>query len=189
MSMIPDLRGALVGGIASLAALGAQPLLAGETRCAEPLGRVSVDTLRVPAGATCTLDATRVKGDLVVERDATLVAQGVSVGGNVRAENARAVSVTSASRVGGNIQIRQGGTVTVSGVRVGGDIQIESSARALSVGDNRVNGNVQVFQNAGGASIAGNAIDGNLQCKENRPAPTGGGNRVRGDKEDQCSAL
>ncbi|MEW5966622.1 MAG: hypothetical protein AB1720_06440 [Pseudomonadota bacterium] len=189
MSMTPGLRATLAGGMALLAALGAQPLRAGETRCAEPLGRVSVDSLRVPAGATCTLDATRVTGDLVVERDATLVAQGVSVGGNVQAENARAVSVTSASRVGGNIQVRQGGAVTVSGVRVGGDIQIASGTRALSVGDNRVNGNVQVFRNAGGASIAGNAIDGKLQCRENRPAPTGGGNRVRGDKEDQCSAL
>lgn len=189
MSVNSGLRVALAGGIVLSAALGAQPLRADEPPCAGPLGRVSVDNLRVPAGATCTLDATRVKGNLVVERDATLLARGVSVDGNVQADHARAVSVTSASRVGGNIQIRQGGAVTVSGVRVGGDIQIESSARALSVGDNRVNGNVQVFQNAGGASIAGNAIDGNLQCKENRPAPTGGGNRVRGSKEDQCSAL
>ena len=183
MPMTSGLCVALAGGTALFAAIETQPLYADEIPCAERLGRVTVDALRVPAGAT------RVKGNLVVERDATLVARGVSVDGNVQAENARAVSVTSASHVGGNIQVKQGGVVTVSGVRVGGDIQIASNARALSVGDNRVNGNVQVFQNDGGASIAGNAIDGNLQCKENRPEPTGGGNRVRGSKEDQCSAL
>jgi hypothetical protein len=172
-----------------LAAFGMRPALAEETTCVGMLVGITVDNLRVPSGRICTLDAIRVKGTLKVERDATLYARQVHVVGNVQAENAKQVSVTSDSTVGGSIQIKQGGAATIHRVRVTGDIQFESNSGALSAHENRVGGNLQAFRNRGGVRIAGNAIDGNLQCKENVPAPKGGNNLVKGSKEDQCRQL
>jgi hypothetical protein len=56
-------------------------------------GGRTVDNLRVPQGATCTLNGTYVKGTIKVERAATLRAHGVRVIGNVQAENSRNVVV------------------------------------------------------------------------------------------------
>jgi hypothetical protein len=132
------------------------------------LGALTVDNLRVPQGATCTLNGTKVKGTVKVEYGATLQATGIRVVGNIQAEGHRRVNVKS-SAVGGSIQLKQGG--------------------AADVRFNRVTGDVQSFTNRGTQWIARNTINGNLQCKENSPAPTGGGNVVGGNKEDQCSRL
>jgi hypothetical protein len=71
-----------------------------ERSCRGSLGTVTVDNLRVPQNATCTLTGTRIKGVLKVERNATLVARGIRVVGNVQAENAKNVVVIS-STIGG----------------------------------------------------------------------------------------
>jgi hypothetical protein len=164
-------------------------LLAEETTCRGKLGTVTVDNLRVPDGARCTLDRTRVKGTIKVESGASLDARGVRVVGNVQAENARRVSVSQSSRVGGSVQIKQGGSASVLNSHVEGDIQYDANRSSLSANDSRVGGNVQIIGNNGRAEIYRNTIDGNLQCKENSPRPVGGGNKVGGNKEDQCSAF
>jgi hypothetical protein len=148
------------------AAFGAAPGLAEERKCRGTIGATTVDNLRVPDGATCTLEGTRVKGTIKIEGGATLYARGVRVVGNVQAEGAKRVNVKR-STVGGSIQVVQGR---------------HSITRA-----NSVNGDVQYFSNRGDIVIANNRIDGNLQCKSNVPRPTGGGNIVRGNKEDQCA--
>src|SRR5688500_18417024 len=61
----------------------AVPALADERSCRGMLGKISVDDLRVPQGATCTLTGTRVKGTITVARRATLYARGGRVIGNV----------------------------------------------------------------------------------------------------------
>jgi hypothetical protein len=163
-------RTILVIGVAMVGtALAPASASAEERTCRGSLGAVTVDNLRVPQGGSCTLNGTRVKGTVKVERSATLSARGVRVIGNVQGEHARRVDVIQGSRVGGSVQVKQGGAATVL--------------------DSHVTGDVQAFQNTGGVRIARNRIDGNLQCKENRPAPTGGGNVVQGNKEDQCSRL
>jgi hypothetical protein len=156
--------------LASLAAaaLTAAPALAEERTCRGTIGATTVDNLRVPQGATCTLNGTRVKGTVKVEPGATLKASRISVIGNVQAEGAAAVNV-AASTVGGSVQIVQGGSSKLD--------------------RNSVKGDVQYFQNRGTISVTANRIDGNLQCKENSPPPTGGGNIVQGNKEDQCARL
>jgi hypothetical protein len=161
MSLIAGL--ALVGGLA-----GATTAAAEERTCRGTLGTVTVDNLRVPDGATCTLNGTYVKGTVKVERGATLRATGIRVIGNVQAENHKQVDM-SGSRVGGSVQVKQGG--------------------GSSLSRNSVNGDVQYFTNRGTITIRSNRIDGNLQCKENWPAPTGAGNIVQGNKEDQCARL
>jgi len=154
--------------IAATAAVTAAPALAEERTCRGKLGAITVDNLRVPSGATCTLNGTRVEGTVKVERRATLKASGIRVKGNVQAEGARFVAIAS-SRVGGSIQVVQGGGSTANRNVVGGD--------------------VQYFENRGSIKITRNRIDGNLQCKENVRAPSGGGNIVQGNKEDQCARL
>jgi hypothetical protein len=121
-----------------------------------------------------------------VERNASLVANGVKVIGNVQAENHRSVTVQRSSRIGGSIQVKQGGSAAVLNSQITSDIQYDANSAYLKANDNRVGGSIQVIGNSGGAEIFRNTINGNLQCKENRPAPTGGGNVVGGNKEDQC---
>lgn len=169
--------------------LAFSPALAEERVCRGALGPVVVDNLRVPPGASCRIDRTRVKGTIKVERGATLAASRVVVIGNVQSENARLVWVGLGSRIGGSVQIEQGGGGTVSNSFVDGSIQLKSNRARLVVSNNTVGADVQAFSNLGGVLIANNRIDGNLQCKSNRPAPTGGQNTVQGNKEDQCRRL
>jgi hypothetical protein len=160
-----------------------------ERTCRGTIGRRTVDNLRVPQGAPCTLKATRVKGTIKVERGAVLKAYRIRVIGNVQAEGARNVVVRRGSRIGGSVQIVQGGAAKILGNRINADILFDEQRRALSAGGNMIGGNLQAFQNSGGVTISNNTIDGNLQCKENRPRPVGGGNVVHGNKEDQCRRL
>lgn len=169
----------------------ARPGLLGadERSCRGDMGALTVDNLRVPDGADCVLQKTRVKGNIRVGPRATLRARGVRVGGNVQAENARQVSLTDSSRVGGSVQIKQGGGATVLNSTVGGDIQYDDNRSPLRVSDNKVGGNVQIIGNQAHAEIFRNTIEGNLQCKKNSPRPSGGANRVRGNREDQCASF
>jgi hypothetical protein len=149
-------------------ALSAPSAGAEERTCRGSIGKVTVDNLRVPDGASCRLNGTYVKGTIKVETSATLDARYVRVVGNVQAEEHRAVTLLS-SRVGGSVQLKQGGSAVVS--------------------RNAITGDLQSFTNRGTQSFVSNRINGNLQCKENVPAPTGGGNIVGGNKEDQCRRL
>jgi hypothetical protein len=184
----------VVTTIASVLALtfmlsAGQVAFAEERTCKTTLGAITVDNLRVPQGKTCTLNGTRVKGTIKVETNATLYAYGVRVIGNVQAEGARSVNVTSNSVIGGSVQVKQGGSAKVVSSRINGSIQFDSNKGALAAKKNKVGADVQAFQNTGGVTIKYNTIDGNLQCKENYPKPTGGGNIVQGNKEDQCKKL
>lgn len=163
--------------------------VAEERTCKGSLGAITVDNLRVPDGASCTLTGTTVKGTVKVESRATLVANGIRVIGNVQAENARKVVVRAGSRVGGSVQIVQGGSANIVRTKINGDILFDDQSRPLAAIRNTVGGNIQAFQNTGGIEISSNRVDGNLQCKANVPAPTGGGNIVEGSKEDQCKKL
>jgi hypothetical protein len=163
--------------------------IAEERVCRGTIGDTTVDNLRVPQGASCTLNGTRVQGTITVQTNARLVANDVVVIGNVQGENARNVRVLDGSRIGGSVQVVQGGGATVADSRINGDILYDENEAALFILRNRVGGDVQAFQNTGGVEIRRNTIDGNLQCKANRPAPTGGGNIVQGNKEDQCARL
>jgi hypothetical protein len=179
---------AFAGGIA-IAVLAAPAALAEERTCRGTIGTTTVDNLRVPDGAICTLNGTLVKGTVKVERAATLHASRVRVIGNVQAENARSVNVRDGSRIGGSVQVDQGGGASVVDSFITHDIQYDQNRTTLTASRNRVGGSIQVFQNTGGVTIASNRVNGNLQCKENRPAPVGGGNIVQGNKEDQCARL
>src|SRR5687768_5450834 len=77
--------------------LPAGPASAEERVCRGTIGAVTVDNLRVPQEAPCTLEGTLVEGTIKVEQDATLKASGIRVIGNVQAENANTVVVRNGS--------------------------------------------------------------------------------------------
>ncbi len=166
-----------------------QLALAEETVCRGTIGARTLDNVKVPQGATCTLEGTKVEGTIKVNSGARLEAIDVNVIGNVQGENARNVIVRKNSRVGGSVQIVQGKKAKVASSKVKMDILYDEQSGEVIVRSNTVGGNVQAFQNTGGVRIRDNVIDGNLQCKENQPAPTGGNNQVEGSKEDQCENL
>ena len=162
---------------------------ADERVCRGSIGAATLDNVRVPDNATCTLNGTQIEGTLKVESNAKLVAVNVDVDGNVQAENARRVVLRGGSTVGGSVQLKQGDSARVVRTSINGDLQYESNDKILAALSNNVGGNIQVVQNTGGVEIRKNRVDGNLQCKQNVPAPVGGGNIVEGSKEGQCSNL
>ena len=182
-------RSALICAAVGASALVPATAQAEETTCRGTIGAGTVDNLRVPDGASCTLEGTRVQGTVKVETEATLRAKGVRVIGNVQGENARRVNVVRRSRVGGSVQVVQGTFAKVKKSRINADILYDENGGRLRAISNRVGGNIQAFKNTAGLEITTNRVDGNLQCKENEPAPTGGGNVVQGNKEDQCASL
>lgn len=166
--------------------LGASPARAQQVTCIGYVDEVSVGNLVVPEGETCVLDGTDVRGNVTVERDATLDAQGARIAGNLQANGAEQVKIADRSEVRGNIQIRRSGAISVIDSRIGGNIQLDGNRGNLRVGRSAVGGNVQALGNRGGLSITRNRIGGNLQCEGNRPEPRAFDNRVRGNQGGQC---
>lgn len=185
-----------ISGVAAITLMGLSTglmfsniAIAEEITCQGNLGAITVDNVKVPQGKTCTLNRTTVKGNIVVERSATLKAIGAKVNGNIQAEGASLVDVNSSATVGGSIQVKEGSAARVVSTRVTGDVQLESNSGPMVANQNQIGGSLQAFQNTGGVTIRQNRINGNLQCKENAPSPVGGGNIVQGSKEDQCAKL
>jgi hypothetical protein len=178
-----------LGASAALLFAAAPPAAAEEISCRGTIGGRTVDNVKVPAGATCTLDGTVVQGTINVNSGATLYALGVRVVGNVQGENARRVEIRAGSQVGGSVQVVQGNSALIKRNRIHGDILFDDQTGRVAARHNKVGDNIQAFQNTGGVVIADNTVDGNLQCKENDPRPTGGNNTVHGNKEDQCRRL
>jgi hypothetical protein len=184
------MRKTMVGLVAAAVFVGLAPVAhAEETVCRGRIGPRTVDNVKVPQGAACTLDGTRVQGTVNVNRNAVLHAIDVRVIGNVQGENASNVIVRATSYVGGSVQVVQGNRGRVVNSRVIGNILYDEQNGRVAVKGSRIGHDVQAFQNTGGVVIRNNVIDGNLQCKANNPRPTGGGNRVGGEKQDQCERL
>ncbi len=146
--MIRNLRVAsLTALVAATAALAAAPSAFAEERsCRGTLGAITVDNLRVPQGATCTLNGTRVKATVKVERAATLHATGIRVIGNVQAGGAARVNLKASN--------------------VGAASRSSRVARPRST-ENTIKGDVQFFENRGAVVISSNRIDGNLRRVQN----------------------
>lgn len=178
----------VLGTLGALVAFTALPAAAEEYQCTGRVGAVALDNIFVPDGASCVLDRTRAKGNIVVGTGARLTAYSVSINGNLQAEGAQDVRVTGNSTFGGSVQLVKGGSATITRARVNGDILFDENVAPLAASYNIVGGDLQAFKNMAGVSLIGNTMKGNLQCKENIPAPTGRGNRAA-SKEDQCARL
>ncbi|MDQ5826901.1 MAG: hypothetical protein M3441_22230 [Chloroflexota bacterium] len=162
-----------------------------ERVCRGTIGTTTVDNLRVPQGASCTLNGTRVEGTVKVERNARLTANGIRVKGNVQSEGFKNIVLRRASVVVGSVQLENGlrdGSGRVLNTRINGDLQFFSNKARMIARGNTILANFQANQNTGGLVIENNRISENLQCQSNNPRPTGGGNTA-GDKEGQCARL
>jgi hypothetical protein len=162
-----------------------------ERMCRGTIGSTTVDNLRVPQGASCTLNGTRVEGTVKVERNATLVANTIRVKGNVQSEGFKNITLRQNSVVVGSVQLENGldgGSGRVLNSKVNGDLQFFSNDARMIARGNTLLANFQANQNTGGLVIENNRIAENLQCQSNNPPPTGGGNTA-GDKEGQCARL
>ena len=162
-----------------------------ERECRGTIGATTVDNLRVPQGASCTLNGTRVEGTVKVERNATLLASGIRVKGNVQSEGFKNITLRQSSVVVGSVQLENGldgGSGRVLNSKVNGDLQFFSNDARMIARGNTLLANFQANQNTGGLVIENNRIAENLQCQSNNPPPTGGGNTAA-DKEGQCARI
>ncbi len=181
---------ALMVGLAALL-MAASVAQAEERVCRGTIGAATVDNVRVPQGASCTLNKTRVEGTVKVERNATLVANTIRVKGNVQSEGFKRVYLRQGSIVGGSVQLEnglRGGTGQVLNSRINGDLQYFSNQARMVARGSTILANFQANQNTGGLAIQNNRISENLQCQANNPAPVGSGNTA-GDKEGQCARV
>jgi len=162
---------------------------ADDVHCPPHLGNVVVDG-NVLIAAPCELTGTTVKGNVHLYAGGSLIATDVRINGNIQAERADFIDVTT-SVIGGSVQLDElvGDLSVIQSSEIGGSIQLKANRSRLEVLDSDVGADVQAFDNTGGVLILGNVIDGNLQCKSNAPTPVGGSNRVGGNKEDQCANL
>ena len=185
------LAAVLALGMAIAALLAVAPAAQAEERvCRGTIGARTVDNLKVPQGASCSLEGTRVKGTINVENGANLTARNVRVIGNVQSQGFKNIKLVG-STVGGSVQLEnglEGGVGNVARTKVNGDVQYFSNEARMVARLNTILANLQVVGNSGGVTLTDNRIAENMQCKENVPPPTGGGNRA-GDKEDQCATL
>lgn len=167
---------------------GTTPSATRASACNGTLGAITVEQVSVPAGATCTLDGTRVRGDVKVARDGSVIAIGARIDGNLQLEEGGTSLVAANTRIGGDLQVKQAASASIATTFVRGNLQLEENAGRLAADRANVRGNLQVFRNRGGVRLVDNRVAQALQCKENSPAPLGGGN-VAGEKEEQCRAL
>ena len=186
-------RRVLAIALASVLALiiSAPAALAEERVCRGTIGATTVDNLKVPQGASCTLNGTRVEGTVKVERNARLSASGIRVKGNVQSEGFKNILLRQGSVVVGSVQLENGlrdGSGRVLNTRINGDLQYFSNRAKMVARGNTILANLQANQNTGGLVIENNRIAENLQCQSNNPRPTGGGNTA-GNKEGQCARL
>jgi hypothetical protein len=165
------------------------PPLAGNVTCVGlTIGAIRLDSVIVPAGASCTLLGTVLNGSVEVGAAARLVAENVNVTGGLTSDGAAALTVGGTSVFGGAVQVQRGAGATLSGVTVRGDLQIDAMAGPVVANGNALTGNLQVMDNRAGVQLQNNRMGGVMQCKGNLPAPTGSGN-VATLKEDQCLRL
>ena len=175
--------------IPGAAAGGGNPPLSGNVTCVGlTIGAIRLDSVIVPAGASCTLLGTLLNGSIEVGASSRLIAESVNVTGDLKADGAAELRVSGTSLVGGSVQVQRGAAATLSGMAVTGDLQIDAMAGPVSASGNRITGNLQVVANLGGVALNSNRVGGVMQCKENLPAPSGSGN-VATLKEDQCLRL
>ena len=168
---------------------GLTPPLSGNVTCVGlTIGAVQLDSVIVPAGASCTLVGTRLNGNLEVGASSRLSADSVSVTGGLVSDGAQSLTISGTSSFGGSVQVQRGLAANLLGLSASGDLQIDSMQGPVVATNNRISGNAQVMANRGGVQLSTNRFGGVMQCKDNLPAPTGSGN-VATLKQDQCLQL
>ena len=144
---------------------------AGTTTCVGTLGSGIYQGLSVPSGQACAIGSgVVVVANVSVASGGRLTDTGATVGGNVHAVGAAAVSIDGGS-VHHNVSASgTSGAVSVTGATVGNNVVVSNGAGAVVVSGNTVTNNVSVTNNApGGATITTNAVSGRCSQSANNP--------------------
>src|SRR5688500_11951563 len=124
--------------VAASVLISGGPAYADDRRCTGTIGARTIDgNVIVPAGRTCRLVGTRVDDNVFVNASARLIARGVSIGGNIQAENHQLVRVVRRrvgeryvrSRIGGDIQLFSGRFSDIRRAVIGGNLQSKQNNR------------------------------------------------------------
>lgn len=165
------------------------PLLADDINCAGNHGDETLDGNLLIA-APCTLDGTRVEGNVELFAGGSLTAAFAVIDGKISGKNADFVDVRN-SEVAGDVKLEDlvGDVLQLLDSTVRGNVTLKDNRSPIDIRRNYIEGNLQISGNSGGVHVADNVIDGNLDCRKNVPVPEGGNNQVRGNKKDQCSNI
>lgn len=153
-----------------LAACGSPPAdrLAADdpVRCTGTIGAREVPgTVIVPAGRTCRLEGTIVRGPVVVRRDATLAARSAVLAGGLHARGFEEVEIT-----GGPVDGRPGDWRPAHAEQPA-EYVLEDGGR-VTVTDGNPNGDYRLLRNRGRVEVRGLFFDsGGLTCRGNRQRP------------------
>ena len=152
-------KGVLVGALVALGLLaGGSVAQAAERQCVGAIGPETVrGDLVVPAGATCDLAGTRVRGSVYVREEAELVAEQAEVRGSIEAEQGALVDLLETS-VGGTFTLRDAFRTVVESGSIGGSLEATGGPFVILLGTT-IGGNVKVAD--GTASVFGDGLEVN----------------------------
>jgi hypothetical protein len=105
-------------------------------RCNGTLGATTVTLVFVPNGASCTLNGTRVQGNVIVATNASLAASNARIDGNIQGDDALRMAATDGTVILGDVQAKRRASVVMTNTVIGGNLQIEEAGASL-VTENR----------------------------------------------------
>lgn len=163
---------------------GTANVLADDFVCTGTFIQGSFANVIVPSGASCTLERSRVKGNILVQAKGSLETSRTRIIGNIQSEGFDSILIRNKTWVFGSIQLKQGNTSLITRSTINGDVQFEenfgtSTAEFNIIGGSLqasvntvlvkflsnvdITGNIQSVDNTGGVQIRNNQTDANLQ--------------------------
>jgi len=172
--------------IVAAAGLTAAPASAAmtDTECDGSLGRRMVERVVIPRGATCRLNGTTVRQNVVVGPRSSLVTHNARLLGSVQAtDGPRSVRLLD-TNVRGNIHVREAtGTILIGNAgctldpSAGNNIHLVENSGPIGLCQMRIRGNVHAINNSGTVFMLENRVGNNLHARGN----SGGFLRLRGN--------
>lgn len=163
-----------VGLIIALGGVGFSSIALADYPCRSSLGKVTIDDNIVVQKATCTLNGTYVKGNVLVYSGGRLTTNRARIDGNIQAKDAISVTVMNSTTVDGDIQLEnlRSASSAVTDSTVLGNIQLKTNRQAVTVERNEVDGDIQfenlrTFAISDKSFVKDNTVKGNIQLKSN----------------------
>ena len=165
---------AAIVAAAGLAALSPAVAAGSGAVCDGSIGRRMVDRVVIANGATCRLNGTTVRQNVVVGPRASLVTNNAQLLGSVQAtERPRSVRILD-TNVRGNIHVREAtGTILIGNggcsldPSAGNNIHLVDNSGPIGLCQMRIRGNVHAINNSGTVFMTSNRVGNNLHARGN----------------------
>ena len=159
---------------AGLAALSPAAEAASDVVCDGTIGRRMVDRVVIPNRASCRLNGTTVRQNVVVSPRASLVTHHARLLGSVQAtDGPRSVRILD-TNVRGNIHVREAtGTILIGNAScsldpsAGNNIHLVENSGPIGLCQMRIRGNVHAIDNTGTVFMTSNRVGHNLHARGN----------------------